>query len=978
MAPRNRTLSRSTALFTVLAVLLVALVPSLSYNAPGPAASSSLASALGGPGCGNSSNPCLVTFTETGLPTGSDWSVTVSSAGTNFSAGSSTVVFDLINNSYTFQVAPFSGYTPSPASGPFTVSGNDVNQAISFALPSYAVTFQESGLPGSTRWTVNLEGTIQSSSGSTDTFSETNGTYSYSVSSSDSRYTPSPATGSVTIGGGPETVSIAFSLVAYTVTFTETGFPLGTGPTWTVTLNGIPQSSSSSATITFSEANGTYPFTVSSSDLQYSPSPASGSISVIGQPKAVSVMFSLVTYSVTFTETGFPLHTGSTWTVMLNGVPLSTSTSTSLVFSEPNGTYPFTVQSSNGNYRPSPASGSVHVNGAAVPVPISFVPSLYPVYFNETGLGAGVTWSVSVNGGAPTSTSSASIVFFEFNGTYSYVVKSLNASYVPSPASGSLTVAGRYAAISVTFSLLTYPITFSEAGFPLKLGTWSVTLGGVVASSSTSHIFFNEPNGSYGWTVAPFSGWHANVYSGSVTVLGGGPTINVTWTRVVYNVWFNETGLPSGFLWGVTTNGTFRNSTVSSILYLLANDTYTFTIEKLSGYHADVYSGVMVISGSATNRTIVWTQVTYGLSFLESGLPAGKRWNVTVGLVNGSSTLPLITFNLPNGTYNFTISHPVGEYPTPPSGSVVVNGAARQVVIVFSYYVYAVSFNESGLVPGSTWAVTLDGVRLTSNTSSITTLEGNGSYSYLVDRLTGYTFSPTGGSFRIAGAPDTINITFALQTYAVEFYATGLTASDNWSVTVGSTTNIGLGTQAIVFAEPNGTFPFAIAALSLFLPVKASLNLTCAQTVTIPVGNLTVCGRTLLISVAFYPVPGYPVTFSEQGLGPGVGWSVAVGGLVVFGSTPTIVVNIPNGTYTYYLGYVPGYTTPVSSGVLFVSMNPVLISVSFLKAGGPYLGPPRGFSLFEWALLGAGSLAAALLLIVLLVRRRNRAPDVRT
>ena len=77
------------------------------------------------------------------------------------------------------------------------------------------------------------------------------------------------------------------------------------------------------------------------------------------------------TYSVTFPQSGLPA--GTSWSVTLNGQTLSSTTST-ITFSEPNGTYAYTVGAVNG-YTATPSSGSVTVNGVSQTVAITFAPS---------------------------------------------------------------------------------------------------------------------------------------------------------------------------------------------------------------------------------------------------------------------------------------------------------------------------------------------------------------------------------------------------------------------------------------------------------------------------------------------------------------------------------------------------------------------------------------------------------------------------
>ena len=76
-----------------------------------------------------------------------------------------------------------------------------------------------------------------------------------------------------------------------------------------------------------------------------------------------------------------------------------------------------------------------------------------------------------------------------------------------------------------------YALTFAEAG--LGPGTsWTVTLNGTVASSTTSTIAFNGSNGTYPFTVDPVPGYTISPSSGSVTVNGAATLTNLTFTPV--------------------------------------------------------------------------------------------------------------------------------------------------------------------------------------------------------------------------------------------------------------------------------------------------------------------------------------------------------------------------------------------------------------------------------------------------------------
>ncbi len=180
-----------------------------------------------------------------------------------------------------------------------------------------------------------------------------------------------------------------YGTVEYTVTFKETGLPSGTS--WSVTLNGT-QHTSTTTTITFTEPNGTYPYTiVDVSGWHQATVPYRGSVMVNGASVAEpTLVYSHVTYLVTMKETGLP--SGTSWSVAIGGVTKN-STTAKIWYYRPNGTYPYSV-ANVANYSRT-ATGAFTVNGSAVTVTIHFTHMTYLVTMKETGLPSGTSWSVT-------------------------------------------------------------------------------------------------------------------------------------------------------------------------------------------------------------------------------------------------------------------------------------------------------------------------------------------------------------------------------------------------------------------------------------------------------------------------------------------------------------------------------------------------------------------------------------------------------
>jgi YVTN family beta-propeller protein len=151
---------------------------------------------------------------------------------------------------------------------------------------TYAVTVAETGLPSGTNWTAEAGGVSNSSTAADLILSVPNGTYSYTAYLSNGTYRA--LSGSFVVDGRPAEVSVSFSRVTFQVILNESGLPTGTN--WSVTLNGVPASSTDS-TIAFAETNGSYAFSVGGVP-GYGARPSSGLLAINGTNVSESIVFS--------------------------------------------------------------------------------------------------------------------------------------------------------------------------------------------------------------------------------------------------------------------------------------------------------------------------------------------------------------------------------------------------------------------------------------------------------------------------------------------------------------------------------------------------------------------------------------------------------------------------------------------------------------------------------------------------------------
>ena len=618
--------------------------------------------------------------------------------------------------------------------------GSDNVSVISVPPSSYAVTFTESGLPSGTEWWVNgtALGSLNSTTG-TIVVSEPNGSYPYTVATTDKEY--AAAGGTVVVNGAAAEPSVAFSLVTYTVTFTESDLPGGTE--WWVNGTALGSLNSTTGTIVVNEPNGSYPYTVATVDKEYAAT--GGTLVVNGAAASPSVTFSLVTYTVTFTEGGLP--GGTEWWVNGTVVGSRSSTTTTISFNEANGSYAYTVASANKEY--SASGGSITVNGAAVPEPVSFNLVAYSVAFTESGLPGGTEWWVNITGQSALSSTGTTISSSLPNGSYTYTVASENKDY--SASGGSFTVSGAAVPEPVTFSLVTYSVTFTETGLPSGTEWWANITGEPSLHSTGTTITTALPNGSFTYSAGSANKEYA-AFGGSFEANGASVAQQVNFSMVLYTVTFTESGLPSGIEWWV--NGTVigsRSSTTNTTSFSDPNGSYSYTLATTNKEYS-ASGGSFTVNGAAVPEPVAFRLVTYTVTFTESGLlPSGTEWWVNgTALGPHSSTTTMITVSEPNGSYPYLVATLDKVYAAP-DGSVVVNGGPASQTVTFTLVTFAVIFTEIGLPPGTNWSVVVAGVTHTAAGIPIVVHEPNGSYAFTVVPVSGYSVKPSNGTVVVSG-----------------------------------------------------------------------------------------------------------------------------------------------------------------------------------------------------------------------------------
>ena len=170
----------------------------------------------------------------------------------------------------------------------------------------------------------------------------------------------------------------------YSTSFYETGLPAGT--TWYVNLTGGQSFSSTTSSVSFSEPNGTYAYTIATANKYYVPSPSSGSVTISGYPVSVNIQFTNVS------EAGkrISLNVTQNGSVYMENFEVNKTLYSKLYNSDKNSETAIATYLDNFTFQPSVFqiySTSIYQNG----VPVSNKTLLDSIYFNS------LNWAVSIS-----------------------------------------------------------------------------------------------------------------------------------------------------------------------------------------------------------------------------------------------------------------------------------------------------------------------------------------------------------------------------------------------------------------------------------------------------------------------------------------------------------------------------------------------------------------------------------------------------
>ena len=220
-------------------------------------------------------------------------------------------------------------------------------------------------------------------------------------------------------------------------------------------------------------------------------------------------------------------------------------------------------------------------------------------------------------------------------------------------------------------------VTFTESGLPTGAAWYvNITPGpSLVSSGALPTTNVTLANGTYELRVATNDKILAPTSPAMFTVSGTPVAVSVVFSPYLVPVAFGEGGLPPGTNWSVKLGPVRLGSVASTIVFDVSNGTYPFAVSGVPGWHlfSTPYVGSIVVDGAAVSETLNFSEVTYTVSFSETGLPNGTTWTVFVQGLWWGSNYPAFNVYLPNGTFSFSVGGVPGYRASLSSGTVTVN-----------------------------------------------------------------------------------------------------------------------------------------------------------------------------------------------------------------------------------------------------------------------------------------------------------------
>lgn len=392
------------------------------------------------------------------------------------------------------------------------------------------------------------------------------------------------------------------------------------------------------------------------------------------------------------------------------------------------------------------------------------------------------------------------------------------------------------------------------------------------------------------------------------------------YNKLYFDYSYNDSGGAESIIIGINFNssGIYQSwFHWSSNYFFLYNDYTYFTNNYAIMYNFSTSATTVSSSNSffmnlTNNQTLYW-----GNSFSTAGNRENSASFTGLGYEVDQAFFSLRAYN-----YLYWISFN-SSITVSANGSTYVN--FYQPLSVYTYgsfnppltKTYNININESGLPSGTSWSFVFNGTTTNLNTNQYNLSEKNGSYSFSVSSINGYTVSYP-SLINVNGNSQTVNVVFhKIATYKVELLESGLPLGAQWNYTFNSNRQV-LGNNSYNYSLSNGTY-------SLFV------NSVAGYTVNYP-SSVIVNGHNEIIYINYSLIPSYTVYVKETGLNSGIKWHIYLNSNEYSSSSNyNNITNVYNGTYSFSVNNVNGYLLSSYPTSITINGNNYYINITFSK-----------------------------------------------
>lgn len=321
-------------------------------------------------------------------------------------------------------------------------------------------------------------------------------------------------------------------------------------------------------------------------------------------------------------------------------------------------------------------------------------------------------------------------------------------------------------------------------------------------------------------------------------------------------------------------------------------------------------------AGAITGATPTYGYAPYINYSNKSMLQSSNSWfneMFAKGLTNGTSFSPFI--NVMVAGYN---NYEMYIYPTQAINNSKVTVywlPAYTKEFLNSVSKYNIELNESGLPAGTSWTYTFNGTQSTINTDQTNLSEPNGTYSFSVSNINGYTVSYS-SSIVVSGANQVVNVVFKkIPTYKVQLFESGLPTGTNWNYTFNHNSEV-LGNSSYNYSLSNGTYSLYVGTVS-------------GYSVNYP-SSVIVSGSSQIVYINYTVIPTYALIVHESGLTNGTKWYILINN-IQYSSIKKYdnVSNLLNGTYQFNVNNIAGYLLGAYPSSFVINGNTAYINLTY-------------------------------------------------